>query len=149
MAIVVPIQTNPAANFDFNNLTLGLGVPGIVSTGSQLIDTGIKLNGFDSALFNGSDITLTLTGSVAGGTLSSATAASILSLLQSPASGGKLEGMILDSTGAVDSNGMTIPGNFSTTLTITGPAVPEPGTLSLLSFGAVCSIGWALRRKRL
>jgi hypothetical protein len=142
-------QSNPAANFDFNNLTLGLGVPGVLTTaGGQLIDTGIKLNGFDSALVNGSDITLTLTGAVANNTLSSATAAAVLALLKSPASGGQLSGLILDSTGAVDSNGMILSNGFSTTLSITATAVPEPGTMTLLSFGALCNIGLALRRKR-
>src|SRR3954454_5213049 len=139
------------ANFDLNNLTLGLAVPGILTTaGGQMIDTGIKLNGFDSAIINGSDITLTLTGSVAGGTLSSSTAAAVLALLQSPASSGKLSGLVLDATGAPDSNGMTLSENFSTTLSLTGTAaaVPEPSTLGLLAFGTICGSGMLARRRK-
>jgi len=137
------------ANFDFNNLTLGLGLPGVLTTaGGQMIDTGIKLNGFDSAVVNGSDITLTLTGSIGNATLSPGTASAILALLKSPSSNGQLGGLILDSTGAVDSNGMTLSENFSTTLSITGTAVPEPGLLSLMAFGAMCGAGAIARRHR-
>lgn len=141
-------QSNPGANFDFNDLTLGLGLPGVLTTsGGQLVDTGIRLNGFDSALINGSDITLTITGSIANGTLSSSAASALLSLLQSPAYQGQLSGLILDSTGAPDSNGMTVPGNFSTTLSITGTAVPEPGTTSLLATAAAIA-GFVYLRRR-
>ena len=36
-------QSNPDANFDFNNLTLGLGLPGVLTTaGGQMVDTGIN-----------------------------------------------------------------------------------------------------------
>jgi hypothetical protein len=56
--------------------------------------------------------------------------------------------LILDSTGAVDSNGMTLSENFSTTLSITGTAVPEPGLLSLMAFGAMCGAGAIARRRR-
>jgi len=141
-------QSNPGGNFDFNNLTLGLGLPGILTTsGGQLIDTGIHLNGFDSALINGSDITLTITGSVANGTLSSSAASALLSLLQSPSYQGQLSGLILDATGAPDSNGMTVPSNFSATLSITGAPVPEPATTSLL-FSAAIFGGFIYLRRR-
>jgi hypothetical protein len=142
------VNQTGGANFDLNNLTLGLGVPGVLTTaGGQMIDTGIKLNGFDSAFINGSDITLTLTGSIAGGTLSASSAAAVLALLQSPTSNGQLSGLILDSTGAPDSNGMTLSENFSTTLSITGTAVPEPSTIGLLGFGSL-SAGVMLVRRR-
>ncbi len=141
-------QTNPGANFDFNNLTLGLGLPGVLTTGGgQMVDTGIKLNGFDSALINGQDITLTITGSTSNGSLSNSAASALLSLLQSPSYNGQLSGLILDSSGLPNTNGMTVPGNYSTTLTITGVAVPEPGILSLLVIGVlfVGAMGWRRR----
>jgi len=137
------------ANFDLNNLTLGLGAPGVLTTaGGQMIDTGIKLNGFDSAIVNGSDITLTLTGSIGAGTLNPSTAAAVLALLQSPTSNGQLSGLILDSTGAPDSNGMTLSENFSTTLSITGTAVPEPSSIALLGFGTMSAGGMLVRRRK-
>jgi hypothetical protein len=132
-------------NFDLNNLTLGLGVPGALTTaGGQMIDTGLKLNGFDSALVNGSDITLTLSGNLAP-----ATGAALLTLLKSPASNGQLGGLILDSNGLADSNGMVLAATHMTTLDLTGTAVPEPGTLSLLSVSLLGGVGVTLRRKRI
>ena len=138
-------QSNPNANFDFNNLTLGLGLPGVLTTaGGQMVDTGIKLNGFDSALINGSDITLTITGSVSNGTLSTSAAAALLSLLHSPSYQGQLSGLVLDSTGLPNTNGMTLPSTSAATLTITGVAVPEPGTSSLVIVALVAGAAWFL-----
>lgn len=104
-----------AADFDFNNLTLGLAG----------FDTGIKLNGFSAASINGSDITLTLSSS----SISNAT--QILTALQAT---GTLTGSIIDATGTPDSNGMTLSAMHDTTLTIN--AVPEPSTWALLVVGA-------------
>lgn len=138
-------QSFMGANFDLNNLTLGLGVPGVLTTaGGQLIDTGLKLNGFDSALINGSDITLTLSGNLAP-----ATGAALLALLKSPASNGQLGGLILDGNGTPDSNGMVLASSHMTTLSLTGTAVPEPGTFSLVGLGLICGVGVVLRRKHI
>jgi len=115
-----------AADFDFNNLSFGLAG----------FDTGIKLNGFSAASINGSDITLTFLSS----SISNAT--QILAVLQAT---GTLTGSIIDATGGLDSNGMTLSSQYDTTLMIN--VVPEPSTWALLAVGAVLFVFVARRRK--
>jgi PEP-CTERM motif-containing protein len=114
-----------AADFDFNNLTLGLSG----------FDTGIKLNGFSAASIDGSDITLTFFSS----SISNST--QILTALQAT---GMLQGSIIDATGNPDSNGMTLSSLHDTTLVIN--AVPEPSTWVLLAVGSALVV-FAARRK--
>jgi hypothetical protein len=116
-----------AADFDFNNLTLGLSG----------FDTGIKLNGFSAASIDGSDITLTFFSS----SISNST--QILTALQAT---GMLQGSIIDATGNPDSNGMTLSSLHDTTLVIN--AVPEPSTWVLLAVGSALVV-FAARRKAL
>lgn len=115
------------ADFDFNNLTLGLAG----------FDTGIKLNGFSAASIDGSDITLTFSSS----SISNAT--QILAVLQAT---GQLQGSIIDATGLPDSNGMTLSSLHDTTLIIN--AVPEPSTLALFALSAAAFAAFSARRLR-
>jgi hypothetical protein len=116
-----------AADFDFNNLTLGLAG----------FDTGIKLNGFSAASINGSDITLTFSSS------SISNGPQILAVLQAT---GTLAGSIIDATGLPDSNGMTLSSQHDTTLIIN--AVPEPSTWALLAVSAAAFVSFSARRPR-
>lgn len=116
-----------AADFDFNNLTLGLAG----------FDTGIKLNGFSAASIDGSDITLTFSSS----SISNAT--QILAVLQAT---GQLQGSIIDATGTPDSNGMTLSSIHDTTLIIN--AVPEPSTWALFAVSTAAFVSFSARRPR-
>lgn len=116
-----------SADFDFNNLTLGLAG----------FDTGIKLNGFSAASINGSDITLTFSSS------SITNATQILAVLQNT---GQLQGSIIDATGLPNTNGMTLSSQHDTTLVIN--AVPEPSTWALLAVSAAAFVSFSARRPR-
>jgi hypothetical protein len=117
-----------AADFDLNNLTLGLAG----------FDTGLKLNGFSAASINGSDITLTLSSS----TISNGT--QILAVLQAT---GMLPGSIIDATGNPNSNGMTLSSSYNTTLVINAAAVPEPSTWALCAVGVLVGLTSLGRKK--
>ena len=112
-----------AGEFDAGALTLGLYAPG-AGTILTATDTALTLNGFGAE----EEPTLTFT------TNSPANAAAILSALKT---NGTLGGAILDSTGAPNSNGMTLSSDFMTNLSVTGAAIPEPGEWVFLSLAGL------------
>ena len=112
-----------ASEFDEGSLTLGL----------DGFDTGILLNGFNSS--SGDDVTLTIF---------SATVSNAPQILTALQLDNMLAGTIIDSTGAVDTNGMQLVSSFNTTLVIN---VPEPATTGLLIAGAAGGAFMAWRRR--